>query len=57
LLGGGTAGFPQLPPGPGQQLTRHQSINPDVSALHLPLAGWRASPALGAMQEPIPGLS
>ena len=57
LLGGGTAGFPQLPPGPGQQLTRTPEHNPDVSALYLPLAGWRAHPALSAMQEPIPDFS
>ena len=58
LLAGGTARFPQLLPGPGQQLTRKpELLNPDIPAPHLPLAGWRASPALGAMQEPIPDLS
>ena len=49
--------FPQLLPGPGQQLTRTPGHNPDVPALYLPLAGWRASPALSAMQEPIPDFS
>ena len=26
----------------------------DTLALHIPFAGWRAIPALGAMQKPIP---
>ena len=54
MLGGGTAGSPQLLPGPGQQLTEtSESKDPEIPALYFP-AGWRANPALGAMQEPIP---
>lgn len=55
LLASGTARFPQLLPGPGQSLTRiPELVNLDIPARHLPLAGWHASQALGAMQEPIP---
>ena len=50
MLGGGTAGLPQLSPGPGQELTE----NPTP---HLPFAVWRASPAYGAIQELIPDLT
>jgi hypothetical protein len=52
VLGGGTAELPQLLPGPGQQLTKTpETKDPEIPALHFPFAGWRASPALGAMQE------
>ena len=29
-------------------------VNPDISVLHLPLAGDGASPAFGSTQDPIP---
>jgi hypothetical protein len=54
VFGGGAAGSPQLPPGPGQPLTETpESKNSEIPARYFP-AGGRASPALGAMQEPIP---
>jgi hypothetical protein len=58
LLAGGTARLPQLLPGPGQQLTRIPELKSSgTPAPHFPFAGWRASPALCAMQEPIPDFS
>ena len=57
MLGGGAAGLPQLLPGPGQPLTKTpESKDPEIPARYFP-AGGRASPALGAMQEPIPDFS
>jgi hypothetical protein len=50
VLGGGVTRSHQLLPGPGQQLPEtSESKNPKIQALYFP-AGWRASPALGAMQ-------
>ena len=54
VLAGGTDEFPHLPPGPGQPHTLY--IIEYILNTALPFAGWRASPALGAMQEPIPDL-
>ena len=54
MLGGGATGSPQLLFVPGQQLTEtSESKNPKIPAPYFP-AGWSASPAVGAMQEPIP---
>jgi hypothetical protein len=54
VLAGGTAGSPQLLTGPGQPPTEtSESKDPEIPARYFP-AGGRASPALGAMQEPIP---
>ena len=44
-------GLPQLFPGPGHPLT---GMSKNTPARNIPFAGWRALPALGAMQEPIP---
>ena len=51
LLAGESAGLPQLFPGPGHPLT---GMSKNTPARNIPFAGWRALPALGAMQEPIP---
>ena len=53
MLGGRVAGLPQLLPGLGQPLT---GMLKKIPARYIPFAGWGASPALGAMQEPIPDL-
>ena len=59
VLAGRTNGSPHLLPGPGQLISQTTS-NPKATRIcglkYLPYTGWRASPALGAMQEPIPDL-
>ena len=60
LLAGRASRLPQMPPGPGQHTTfkNHNHKGQELSTwVHLPFTGGRASPALGAMQEPIPDLS
>ena len=57
LLAGRASRLPQMPPGPGQHTTfkNHNHKGQELSTwVHLPFTGGRASPALGAMQEPIP---
>jgi hypothetical protein len=53
LLAGGAARFPQLLPGPS---TKHQDLRSKMAFSDFvpPPAGWLESPAVSAMQEPIP---
>ena len=51
VLAGREAGLPQQLPGPGA--TANQNVK-NIPVRYIPFAGWRAIPAFGAMQEPIP---